>query len=64
MRAIMFVNPLTYGLSALRHLLYLRDPAMSAGLPSLFVSVVVTLLATGATLAGAIFVTRAPVRSA
>ncbi|MEW5874218.1 MAG: ABC transporter permease [Candidatus Zixiibacteriota bacterium] len=62
MRVVMFINPLTYGLSALRHLLYLREPAMSAGLPSLLVSVLVAVGATAATLAGAVFVTRAPVR--
>lgn len=62
MRIIMLINPLTYGLAALRHLLYWNKPLMTAGLPSFTVSVVITVLATAGTLAGAVFVTRGPAR--
>jgi len=39
---IMKLNPLTYGLAALRHGLYLHDPARGAELPSLGLSLTVT----------------------
>ena len=58
MKILMMVNPLTYGLALLRHLLYLSKPEMTAGLPSLPISAGITVIAAIAMLAGAIMVTR------
>lgn len=44
--AIMAINPLTYGMAALRRALYLGDPAAVAGLPGLLPSLAVLLAAT------------------
>ncbi len=57
MRAIMLGNPLTYGTAAVRHMLYLHNPAMTAGLPSLAVSLGVTALFAAAAFAGAVWIT-------
>lgn len=62
MKIIMMVNPLTYGLAALRHHLYLSDRAMAADLPSLTVSAVVTSAFVIIMLASAIWVTNKPVK--
>jgi ABC-2 type transport system permease protein len=53
MRWIMTMNPLTYGVAALRRTLYLGDPAAVAALPSLGFSVGVTVVFGAATFAAA-----------
>lgn len=50
---VISVNPLTYGLALLRHVLYLGDPAATSALPSPLVCLVVTIVFAAATLAGA-----------
>lgn len=62
MRAIMMINPLTYGTAALRHMLYLHDPAMTNGIPSLAVSVGITAAFAVAAFIGAVWITNAPIR--
>lgn len=44
MRLIMAANPLTYGTAALRQMLYVDQPAMTAGLPPLALTLPVLLL--------------------
>ncbi len=44
LRWVMAVNPLTYGVAALRRVLYLSDPAATAGLPPLAVSIAATVV--------------------
>jgi ABC-2 type transport system permease protein len=44
LRWLMAINPLTYGMSAVRHCLYLGDPAATAALPSLSLSLAVSLI--------------------
>ena len=48
LRAVMMINPLTYGLAALRRAMYLGDPQATASLPGLGVSLVVSVLFAGA----------------
>ncbi len=62
MKAVMTVNPLTYGLAALRHHLYLGERSMAADLPSLTVAAVITSAFVVAMLSLAIFVTQKPAR--
>ena len=57
MRAIMIANPLTYGTAAVRHMLYLHNPGMAAGLPPIAVCVGVTLLFAVISFAGAVWIT-------
>ena len=42
LRLVMALNPLTYGLAALRHCLYVGVPAADAGIPALPISLLVT----------------------
>ncbi|GAB4321982.1 MAG: hypothetical protein Kow0074_13180 [Candidatus Zixiibacteriota bacterium] len=63
MKAIMTINPLTYGLAALRHHLYLGERSMAADLPSLTVAAIVTSTFVVFMLAAAIYVTSKPNRS-
>ena len=53
-RAIMWANPMTYGVSALRAVLEGRAAAAAAGLPSLLTSVVVVLAFGGVTMAAGV----------
>ena len=55
---VMKLNPLTYGLAALRQGLYLRDPSPGAEMPSLAVSLAVTGVFSAATLLASLLVTR------
>jgi len=41
---LMAINPLTYGLAALRGLLYVNDPTLAGDIPALLPSVLVTLV--------------------
>ncbi len=59
---IMKLNPLTYGLAALRQGLYLHHPARDADLPSLTVSLAVTAAFSVATLLASLLVVRASQR--
>ncbi len=58
-RWVMKLNPLTYGLAAMRHGLYLKDPARGADLPSLAVSLVVTAAFSAVTLVASLVMVRA-----
>lgn len=60
MRWIMTVNPLTYGTAALRQMLYLDEPAMTAGLPSLTVTLPLLALFAVSTCAVAVWVAGRP----
>ncbi len=60
MRWIMTVNPLTYGTAALREMLYLGQPGMTAGLPSMAVTVPLLLLFALSTTAVAVWVAGRP----
>jgi ABC-2 type transport system permease protein len=44
LRAVMLLNPLTYGLAALRRAMYLGDPRATVALPGLGVSLIVSIL--------------------
>jgi len=55
---IMRLNPLTYGMAALRRTLYLSAPANIGNVPALPISVLVTLLFCGVTFAGATAIAR------
>lgn len=43
LRWLMALNPLTYGMAALRHCLYVHDPALAGDVPALGVSLLITL---------------------
>jgi len=53
----MMVNPLTYGTAAVRHMLYLHNPPMTTGLPSVGLSLGITILFAAAAFAGAVWIT-------
>ncbi len=55
---IMRLNPLTYGMAALRRTLYLAAPANIGNVPALPLSVLVTLVFCGVTFAGATAIAR------
>lgn len=55
---VMRLNPLTYGMAALRQALYLGEPAAAAGLPPLGMSLALTALGGVATLAAAAVIAR------
>ena len=57
-RWVMKLNPLSYGLAALRHGLYLRDPARGTEMPSLPVSLAVTAAFSALTLVAALVMVR------
>lgn len=52
---VMRVNPLTYGMTALRRCLYLAQPATAGAIPSLTPSMSITLLFGALTLLGAVY---------
>jgi len=54
---IMLCNPLYYGLSALRHLMFASDPALLAGAPPLYLCVAILCLFSAVMIAGGIFIT-------
>ena len=60
MQWVMRVNPLTYGLAALRQLLYWDMPGVGAGVPSFGLSLVVTILFGAAMLFAALLWTGRP----
>ena len=60
MQWVMRVNPLTYGLAALRQLLYWDMPGVGAGVPSFAVSLIVTILFCAAMLFPALLWTGRP----
>ncbi len=60
MRWIMAVNPLTYGTAALRQMLYLGEPKMTAGLPSLAVTLPLLVLFAASTCAAAVWIAGRP----
>jgi ABC-2 type transport system permease protein len=60
MQWVMRVNPLTYGLAALRQLLYWDLPGVGAGVPSFALSLVVTILFGAAMLFAALMWTGRP----
>jgi ABC-2 type transport system permease protein len=62
MRWIMAANPLTYGTAALRQMLYLKEPAMTAGLPSMAVTVSLLLVFATSTTGLAVWVAGRPRR--
>ncbi len=50
---LMVINPLTYGMAALRRCLYLTHPAAAGPVPALLPSLVITVIFCGAAFAGA-----------
>jgi ABC-2 type transport system permease protein len=56
LRAIMAVNPLTYGVSAIRHAMYAGSGAVVAGEPSALVSLLVTILFAALTIGVSVYV--------
>lgn len=60
MRWIMAVNPLTYGTAALRQMLYLGEPKMTVGLPSLMVTLPLLVLFAATTCGAAIWIAGRP----
>ncbi len=60
MQWVMRINPLTYGLAALRQLLYWDTPGVGAGVPSLATSLIVTILFCLAMLVAALLWTGRP----
>ena len=55
---VMRINPLTYGLAAFRHMLYLENSSVRAGLPSLELCLAIVVVAALATIVGAAAIVR------
>jgi hypothetical protein len=53
----MTANPLTYGTAAVRHMLYIHNPEMIAGLPSFGLSMGITILFAAVSFGGAVWIT-------
>jgi len=60
---VMAINPLTYGMAALRRCLYLGDPTLAGAVPPLALSLVVTVAFSVAAFAGAVRVASRPTTS-
>jgi len=60
---VMAINPLTYGMAALRRCLYLGDPTLAGAVPPLALSLVVTVAFCVAAFAGAVRVASRPTTS-
>jgi len=58
LRWVMRINPLTYGLAAFRHMLYLDDAAVRAELPGFWLCFAITALAALGTIVGAAAIVR------
>lgn len=62
-RFVMKLNPLTYGLAAMRHLLYFGEPGQAAEMPSLALALAVTAGFSALTLLAALIMVRRPARA-
>jgi ABC-2 type transport system permease protein len=60
LRAVMDVNPLTYGMSAVRWAIYGGDVASTMGIPGLALSIGITAVFAAVLFAAAITMTRRP----